>query len=83
MGKDVDQLRKEIGDNCRSNLANLRKLGCNQVEIHSALDNRCCPQCRAVHGTVLDIKEALKRPTVVPECTSQYCRCTWIPVVDL
>jgi len=83
MKRDVDQLRKEIADNDKSSLADYRELGVKQVEIYSALDDRCCPQCKAAHGTVLDVKEALKRPSVVPECTGQHCRCAWVPVVDL
>ncbi len=83
MKRDVGRLREEIADNNKSSLASYKQMGESQVEIYSALDDKCCPECKAAHGTVLDIREALKRPIVVPACTSQYCRCTWTPVVDL
>lgn len=53
-----------------------RKSGVTQVEILTAADERRCPECGALDGQIVDIKEA---DTVLP--VHAQCRCTYCPVI--
>lgn len=51
-----------------------RELGVEKVEWYTALDERTCEECMALHGTIYPIGEG-ERPALHPQC-----RCVILPV---
>lgn len=51
------------------------------VELLSSRDEKTCPACREADGTRVSLKEALKSPPLPhPKCSSEECRCIYLPV---
>ena len=77
IGKQLDRLR-------RRNLINYKELGVlKYVEISSAGDGACCPACNQLNGKRCLLEDELRNPTLpVKNCTGDFCRCSYLPVVD-
>ena len=62
-------------------LDSFEKLGISDVGImaewSTAEDDRVCPQCQALEGQVMEVKEARGLIPLHPNC-----RCAWIPSID-
>lgn len=63
-----------ITASAKGNEEGYKELGVQQVEWYTALDERTCEECMALHGQVFPIDEG-ERPALHPNC-----RCTILPV---
>ena len=82
--KRIKQIANNLGFHRRRNLEELSRSGISKyVEISCANDGVTCGACRELHGKRVLVKHELQNPTLpVRDCTSDFCRCCYIPVVD-
>lgn len=60
-----------------STLEKYNEAGIKEVQWLAEIDNRTCPECRAMNGTRMPLEKSMGLIPVHP-----HCRCTWIGVVD-
>jgi predicted Zn-ribbon and HTH transcriptional regulator len=76
IGKQLDHLR-------RRNLTEQKELGGKYVEISSACDGASCQSCNQLNGKRFLLEDELRNPTLpVKDCTSEFCRCCYLPVIQ-
>lgn len=79
---ELEKMKKERARNQLENLRDYKQSKIiRRVQILAARDNRTCPNCAQLNGKILSLEEA---HTHLPAlfCSSEYCRCTFVPVIE-
>ena len=75
----AEAIQRELAVANRATLESFKALGVEKVEWYTALDERTCDKCRALHGNIFPLEKAPNLP--YEGCTNPHgCRCTYLSV---
>ncbi|MCW4020829.1 MAG: hypothetical protein NWF14_06350 [Candidatus Bathyarchaeota archaeon] len=76
---------EELKTSQRRTLMAYKKSGvAKNVEIWAAMDERTCNACREWNGKRISLDRAMQGDILpIKDCTSDWCRCTYAPVLKV
>lgn len=77
----AESIKREMATYNKVALERYKREGLEKVEWYTALDERTCEDCQALHGNIYPVGQAPELP--YKGCTNlKGCRCTYLPVVE-